>query len=142
LKKRRILLPVPQSADVNVTPLIDIVLVLLIIFMVVSPLVNEKLLTQLAETISAMDARPDPTQIVVRLDRDGAIKINNDTITPDTYVNALRERLLRRGAGNKLVLFDADDAAGYGKLVNALDGARQAGAVTLGFVMPESKADK
>lgn len=111
--------------------------------MVVSPLVNERLSTQLAETMTDVDeARPDPTRIVVRLDRDGAIKINNDTITPDTYVNVLHERLLSRGPGNKLVLFDADDAAGYGKLVNALDGAKQAGAVTLGFVMPEPKADK
>jgi len=142
VKKRKILVSIPQTPEVNVTPLIDVVLVLLIIFMVVSPIVNDRLSTQLAETTTAVNARPDPMQIVVRIDRDGAIKINDDAIAADTYVNALRERLLRRGADNKLVLFDADDGAGYGKLVNALDGAKQAGAITLGFVMPESRADK
>ena len=76
------------------TPLIDVVLVMLIIFMVVSPLVN-----------------------------------------------ALRERLLSRAPGSKIVVFDADDSAGYGRLVNALDGAKQAGAVTLGVVMPEPNAN-
>ncbi len=89
-----------------------------------------------------MEAQPDPTQIVVRIDREGAIKINDDAITSDTYVRALRERLLGRASGSKLVLFDANDAAGYGQLVNALDGAKQAGAITLGFVMPESKDGK
>lgn len=62
LKKRKIFVSSSQSADVNVTPLIDVVLVLLIIFMVVSPLVNDKLSTQLAETSTAAVFQPDPSQ--------------------------------------------------------------------------------
>jgi biopolymer transport protein ExbD len=81
VKRRKIFLPVPQSPEVNVTPLIDIVLVLLIIFMVVSPLVDQNLSTQLAETATAVVHQPDPSQIVVRIDPDGAIKINDDAIT-------------------------------------------------------------
>ncbi len=140
MKRRKIPVSVPRLPDVNVTPLIDVVLVLLIIFMVVSPLVNDKLATQLAETITAAEAQPDPTQIVVHIDREGIVKINHDAITPDKYVNALRERLLRHPTGSKIVLFDADDSASYNRLVNALDGAKQAGAVTLAFVNPEAKA--
>ncbi len=139
MKRRKILVSVPRSPDVNVAPLIDVVLVLLIIFMVVSPLVNDKLATQLAETTTAAEAQPDPTQIVVHIDRKGIVKINRDAITPDKYVNALRERLSGRSPSSKIVLFDADDSAGYGRLVNPLDGAKQAGAVTLAFVIPEAK---
>jgi len=142
LKKRKIFISSSQSADVNVTPLIDVVLVLLIIFMVVSPLVNDKLATQLAETSTTAVFQPDPNQLVVRIDREGVIKINDDAIPDEIYVNTLREKLGGRVSRDKLVFFDADDAAGYGRLVNALDGAKQAGATTLGFVMPEAKSGK
>lgn len=79
---------------------------------------------------------------MVRIDRDGVIKVNYATIPDEIYVNTLREKLGGRVSGDKLVFFDADDAAGYGRLVNALDGAKQAGATTLGFVMREAKSGK
>lgn len=140
MRKRKILISVAPSPEVNVTPLIDIVLVLLIIFMVISPLANEKLSTRLAETVSSVEYHPDPTQIVVHLDKDGAIKINGDSVPLDTYTSILREKLRNRKSEDKLILFDANDAAGYGQFVAVLDGAKQAGAMTLGFVMPEAKS--
>jgi biopolymer transport protein ExbD len=117
------------NSDINVTPLVDVVLVLLIIFMVVTPLLDKMLRVRVpdAEQTEEYDQPPAP-QIVVSVAKEGDILINNEKVPDTDYVTRLRRALAARPAGDRLVFFAADDEALYQRLVIALDGARQAGA--------------
>ncbi len=120
------------NSDINVTPLVDVVLVLLIIFMVVTPLLDKMLRVRVpdAEQNEQYDQPPVP-QLVVSVAKEGDLLINSEKIPDGDYVMRLRKALAARPAGDRLVFFSADDDALYARLVLALDGARQAGAEIL-----------
>ena len=117
------------NSDINVTPLVDVVLVLLIIFMVVTPLMDKMLRVRVpdAEQTEEYDQPPVP-QIVVSVAKEGDLLINNEKVADGDYIARLRRAVAARAPGDRLVFFSADDEALYPRLVVALDGARQAGA--------------
>jgi biopolymer transport protein ExbD len=117
------------NSDINVTPLVDVVLVLLIIFMVVTPLLDKMLRVRVPDAEQTEQyEQPQATQIVVSVRKDGHILINNEEVDDGAYVQRLRRVLAARAPGDRLVFFSAEDDALYQRLVVALDGARQAGA--------------
>jgi biopolymer transport protein TolR len=123
------------KSDINVTPLVDVVLVLLIIFMVVMPLLEKDLAVRIpADEQVETETEPPPNQIVVRVDTAGAFAINGEATSPENYVSALQTRLEGRSAADRVVFVAPEDEASYRKLVEALDGARRAGAETLGML--------
>jgi biopolymer transport protein ExbD len=125
------------NSDINVTPLVDVVLVLLIIFMVVTPLLEKDIDVRVPDT-DTTDTPPDQApdnQLVVQLNEKGEISINTHPVNAgDEYINELRKLLRGKSKDDRLVFFLAEDKANYGKLIGALDGARQAGAETLGMM--------
>ena len=123
------------NSDINVTPLVDVVLVLLIIFMVVTPLLEKDISVRVpaTEQVETQQEVP-PEQVVVGIDPEGVITINTEKIEPPQYVERLKRILAARAPGDKVVFFMPDEKANYGKLVAALDGAKQAGAETLGMM--------
>jgi biopolymer transport protein ExbD len=131
------------NSEINVTPLVDVVLVLLIIFMVVTPLLEKDIEVRVPDdTEEVSEDEVPPNQLVVALDAQGNISINNEKIATADYENRLR-RMLNAKPEDKTVFFTADDRANYGLLVNALDGAKKAGASPLGMVtepMPTAAA--
>ena len=117
------------NSDINVTPLVDVVLVLLIIFMVVTPLLDKMLRVRVPDAEQTEQyEQPQTPQIVVSVRKDGHILINSEEVDDAGYVQRLRRVLAARVAGDRLVFFSAEDDALYQRLVVALDGARQAGA--------------
>jgi biopolymer transport protein TolR len=131
------------NSDINVTPLVDVVLVMLIIFMVVTPLLEKDIEVRVPTTEQVEQQKEVPKdQLVVRLTSEGDLKINTETVTQDKYVERLRQILAPRSAADKVVFIVADDKTNYGRLVAALDGAKQAGAETLGMMtqLPEDIA--
>ena len=133
-RKAHIVRPATQyNAAINVTPLVDVVLVLLIIFMVVTPLLEKELPLGLPETkqVEALEAAT-PDQIVVRLSGD-TIELNDMRVDDAHYVSELRKLVFREKAGKRVVFFAAGDEVAYPRLISALDGARQAGAEVLGM---------
>ncbi|MBI3181782.1 MAG: biopolymer transporter ExbD [Myxococcales bacterium] len=131
------------NSEINVTPLVDVVLVLLIIFMVVTPLMEKDIEVRVPTTEQVEEiSEVPPDQLVVGLSAEGELTINTEKIEPADYVNRLRRILAAKRIGDRLVFFMADDRANYGKLVTALDGAKQAGAETLGMMteLPERNA--
>jgi biopolymer transport protein ExbD len=128
------------TSDINVTPLVDVVLVMLIIFMVVTPLLEKDIEVRVPATEQVEVQKEVPKdQLVVRLNADGELRINTETITPDKYVERLRQILAPRASADKVVFVVADDKTNYARLVTVLDGAKQAGAETLGMMtqLPE-----
>src|SRR6478735_4659372 len=119
----------------NVTPLVDVVLVLLIIFMVVTPLLTKQFYLNLPKKDEkAEQAPPDPENknVVVSVTKEGDIKINQDVV-PKTE---LKDRLARilAARSEKVVYFDADDGAPYAVAVEAMDISRLGGASTIAIM--------
>jgi biopolymer transport protein TolR len=132
----------PKS-DINITPLVDVVLVMLIIFMVVTPLLEKDIGVRIPATEQVEEIHDvPPDQLVVRVTAEGELRINSETVAAAEYVGKLTRFLAAKNAGDKLVFFMADEGANYGRLVAALDGAKQAGAETLGMAtdLPEAHA--
>lgn len=135
--------PAPPNSDINVTPLIDIVLVMLIIFMVVTPLLEKNLDVRVPDTekVETITEVP-PDQLVVRLGADNKLRINFDEVSPEEYIDKLKSRLDKRKPDDKIVFFISDEAANYGRLVAAFDGAKLAGAKVLGMMTSPPEDDK
>ena len=124
----------PPNSEINITPLVDVVLVLLIIFMVVTPLLEKDIEVRVPdqEEVEQPDDVP-PDQLVVSVDEKGTIAINREEVPEGDYVKKLERVLAAKKKGDRLVFFVAEDKANYGKVVQALDGARLAGAEVLGM---------
>jgi biopolymer transport protein ExbD/biopolymer transport protein TolR len=143
MRKRRSMAAVQgaPNSDINVTPLVDVVLVLLIIFMVVTPLLEKDIDVRVPETedVETPDEVPQG-QLVVEIDAAGNYKLNAETIPADQYLERMRRVLAAKTKlEDKVVFFLADDKANYGKLIAALDMTRQADPkVTLGMATEEA----
>jgi biopolymer transport protein ExbD len=123
---------VPQM---NVTPLVDVVLVLLITFMVITPLLTKTFWihtpAQRTEEVER-ERLADDQPLVLRITRDGAVRVNGAETTLEELPSQLRRMFAARD--DHVLFFDADDEAGYGLVMQALDQAREGGAVTLGML--------
>jgi biopolymer transport protein TolR len=121
------------KGDINVTPLIDVVLVLLIIFMVLTPSMLKHV--RVAVPNKAADNTSSPAEdvpIVVEYTAKREMTINTEPVTLDTLAAKLAERL--RADPQKVIFFKAEDSAPYGEVVRLMDIARGAGARTLAIV--------
>jgi biopolymer transport protein ExbD/biopolymer transport protein TolR len=123
------------QADINVTPLVDIVLVLLIIFMVATPLVERDLAVSLsAEKHTEKAAEIKVDQVIVALGSAGDLKVNGQPVARgEDFVANVRKRLAGRADADRVVFVIAEDRAPYRVMVEAIDGAKKAGAVTVGL---------
>jgi biopolymer transport protein TolR len=122
------------NTEINVTPLIDVVLVLLIIFMVLTPLKESDIAVVVPDSDQAEDASEvPPDQLVVYLGPTGRTKVNTQDVPFDQLGVVLKERLTPRKPADRLVFVVADDSIAYGKLVAVIDQAKQAGAETIGY---------
>ncbi len=129
------------QSDINITPLVDVVLVLLIIFMVVTPLLEKDIAIQVPdlEKTPQPNNAPPPDQLVVRVDPQGKIFINTQEVNSPEYIERIKKLIDKKKKGEKVVFIIADDSTNYGSLVLALDGARQAGAEILGMMTEQIK---
>ena len=117
---------------INVTPFVDIALVLLIIFMVITPLLSKQFWIFLPLKPDENTPPPPPSEdrsVVVSVDAAGKIYINRDEVA----LEALRPRLRRilAAKGDRTIFFDAADDAPFERAVAALDEARGGGATTI-----------
>jgi biopolymer transport protein ExbD/biopolymer transport protein TolR len=119
-----------STPEMNVTPLVDVVLVLLIVFMVVTPLMHAHFWVHVPgkPDEAAAPAEPDPndTPVVVSVTRTGEIRINRDIVSEAELSARLRRILAAKG--DRKIFFDAEDGALFARAVEVLDLARGAGA--------------
>lgn len=118
--------------DMNVTPLVDVVLVLLIIFMVITPMLAKQFWVHVPAEPEP-DAAPWPPSdhetVVVTVDREGVVRINRDEVALAELPTRL-ERVLA-ASQDRTVFFDAASDAPYARAVEVLDAARGGGATTI-----------
>ena len=126
--------------DPNVTPIIDVMLVLLIIFMVVTPLTQAGHDVELPESAEnlAENVEPDPNQLVLDIDAAGRITINKQPVTSEEL--PLRIRDIFETRADKTIFLRAAPTIKYGEVVAILDIARGNGVVRVGIVPPDPYA--
>jgi len=124
------------NSDINVTPLVDVVLVLLIIFMVVTPLLEKDIMVRVPDDDPDQVQQPEDLldQLVVTIDPTGQIKLNSEPLDDDAYKTRIARALAAKAYEDKLVFFLPDDKAPYPRVVQILDWSRSAGAHILGVV--------
>jgi biopolymer transport protein ExbD len=124
------------KGDINITPLVDVVLVLLIIFMVVTPLLQMGYEVQVPPKVESAAPPPDMSdQIVVRMDSNGAKYINKQRLSDAEFPARLDEAL--KGRQSKVVFFAADGELDYGKVAAFMDEVRDNGVENLGIVFDD-----
>ena len=124
--------------DPNVTPIIDVMLVLLIIFMVVTPLTqagHDVELPESAENV-APNQQPDPNQLVLNIDEAGRVTINKQPVTADEL--PLRIRDIFETRADKTIFLRAAPGLLYGEVIEVLDIARGNGVERVGIVPPDA----
>jgi biopolymer transport protein TolR len=118
-------------ADINVTPLVDVVLVLLIVFMVLTPLAEKQMAMRIPELEPAVESVPTG-QIVLTLEANGRVRINEEEMSFDEAIHRLETAY--RGRESKVLFFDAEDTVKYDDAVHLLDEARRAGVSVIGMM--------
>ena len=125
------------QADINVTPLIDIVLVLLIIFMVLTPSMLKELTANVPpKSEDTTPPPPDMAPIVLEINDKSELFINTDPIAPESLAEKITERIKTRR--DKIVFFKVHENAIYGDVVRFMDITKGAGATMLGIVTKDN----
>jgi biopolymer transport protein TolR len=123
-----------MRSDINVTPLVDVVLVLLIIFMVITPVVQMGYLVRVPPKAPAnLPPAAVNDQIVLRLMPDNHYFINKDDIPPDQFPARLHD--VMHGNPSKMVFFQGSPDVDYESTMKFLDLARNSGAKNIGIIV-------
>jgi biopolymer transport protein ExbD len=121
------------KSDINITPLVDIVLVLLIIFMVITPLLQMGYDVKVPPKAQLDEPLPPSDQLIVSLTPSGRMYLNKEQL--DAQSLALRLSEILKNRRDKTVFFSADDAVAYGDVARVMDLMRTAGAKNIGIVL-------
>ncbi len=126
-------------SDINVTPMADVMLVLLIIFMVVTPMLQKGISVDLAKT---NNPRPMPDAdkedaVVIAISRDGRIYLGTTPVKPEDLTEKVKDRIASKL--DKTVYLKSDARAKYGSVVAVVDDVRSAGVDQLGLLTEKAE---
>ena len=127
------------TSNINVTPMVDVMLVLLIIFMVITPMLQKGVRVDMAKVnnpVPMPDADKEDALLIVVM-RDGRIYFGTDRVTLDDLTNKVKDRLANKV--DKTVFIRADMRAKYGNVVDVVDSVRSAGVDDVGLLTEQAK---
>ena len=128
------------NSNINVTPMVDVMLVLLIIFMVITPMLQRGVSVDMARVnnpVPMPDADKEDALLVVVM-RDGRIYFGTDRVSLEELTNKVKDRLANKV--NKQVFIRADMRAKYGSVVDVVDNVRSAGVDDVGLLTEQRQA--
>lgn len=128
------------NSNINVTPMVDVMLVLLIIFMVITPMLTNKVNVTLVNSKNAvtMDDASKDDAVVIAVTRDSKIYLGQNQIALDQLSAAVQDRLQNKPS--KVVYFRADARSHYGSVEDAIDVVRTAGVEEVGLLTDQRNA--
>ena len=127
------------NSNINVTPMVDVMLVLLIIFMVVTPLLRPGPPVEMVRAenpVQMPDADKEDT-LLVAINREGQVFFGNEEITTDGVAQKIKDRIANRA--DKKVFVKADARSRYGVVVEVVDSVRSAGVDDLGLLTEQKR---
>jgi biopolymer transport protein ExbD len=119
------------KSDINVTPLVDVMLVLLVIFMVVTPLLKQQVPIELPLAEHSREAQ-ETSQVTLTAAADGSLLLNDQGVTDGALEGALRDLYVTRP--DKTIFLEADRNLPYSRVVDLMDTCRSAGIERIGVV--------
>jgi biopolymer transport protein ExbD len=127
------------TSDINVTPMVDVMLVLLIIFMVITPMLQKGVSVTMAKTDNPikMPEADKEDSLIVAVMRDGIIYFNSDKVSAEQLTDRVKDKLANKP--DKRIFVKADAGAKYGDVVAVVDDVRSAGVDQLGLLTEERK---
>ena len=126
--------PPPPVADINVTPMVDVMLVLLIIFMVITPMLSKGHDVDMVKTRNpiAMQAADKEDAVLVAVTRDGKAFLGNEQVKPEDLPNKVKDML--KDKLDKTCFLKADARARYERVVDVVNNMRAGGVDQLGLL--------
>jgi biopolymer transport protein TolR len=125
----------PMS-DINMTPLIDVMLVLLVIFMIAAPLMTSSLKMDLPKVAAAKN-NVGGTTLALGITADGRFHVGDDVVTHDDLVRTLKQTAARQPQPD--VLLRADQSVPYGRVAELIGLVQDAGLTHIGFIAQPTK---
>jgi biopolymer transport protein TolR len=128
------------NSDINVTPMVDVMLVLLIIFMVITPMLQKGVSVDLAKTNAPrpMEDADKEDSLLIAVTREGKIYFGSDQVPADQLAQKVKDRLANKA--DKRVYIKSDARAKYGVVVDVVDNVRSAGVDQLGLLTEQRKS--
>jgi biopolymer transport protein ExbD/biopolymer transport protein TolR len=129
------------SSNINVTPMVDVMLVLLIIFMVITPMLQNKVSVEMAKVDNAT-AMPDADKedaIVVAVTRDGGVFLGQDKVAPADLGRLVGDKLADKPG--KMIFVRADSRAQFKAVEDAIDNVRTAGVDEVGLLTQKKEGN-
>ena len=120
------------KSDINVTPLVDVMLVLLIIMMLIAPLLQQGVSVKLPTAANTVDKPETHEQTVIAIAADKSVYLNARSIKEDELATKINELLENKR--EKIVLIKADEAVDYSAVMATMDQLRKAGIEDIGLV--------
>ena len=132
----------PPVADINVTPIVDVMLVMLIIFMVITPMLSKGISVELTKTKNpiAMQAADKDDAILVAVTREGRTYLGSTQLPSDQLPQKVKDLLTNKL--DKMVYVKSDARAKYEKVVEVIDNLRTAGVDQLGLITEQIQEKK
>ncbi len=127
------------NSNINVTPMVDVMLVLLIIFMVITPMLQKGVSVDMAK-VNSPTPMPDADKedaLLISIMRDGKIYFGSDRVEPDQLTQKVKDRLSNKV--DKRVFIKSDARARYGNVVDVVDNVRSAGVDDVGLLTEQKK---
>jgi biopolymer transport protein TolR len=125
------------KSDINVTPLVDVMLVLLIIMMLVAPMLQQGVSVKLPTATNTVDKPEVQGQTVIAIAKDKGIYLNAKQVQEGELATKVTELL--ENSKDKVVLIKADEEVEYGAVMAAMDQLRQAGIEDIGLITERKK---
>lgn len=128
------------NADINVTPMADIMLVLLIIFMIATPLLQTGVTVNLPKAKNPLDAPEADSKdaVIVAINRDGRLFLSK-SLTTESDLSEYLDKKFSGGEINKTIFLKGDQAVAYGKVVDLVNLCRKAGVERIGLMTEKEK---